>query len=240
MSEMNVSKDAHIRDFNYEANLNIFLYNLVRLRQDAQFTQQDMACLISTSQRNYQRLEKGEAEFSFSQILKISKILNCEVGDLYDFKKVEIQKFNELSESYVANELGLMEFVCFNDRFFNEYLKRSTGKKIFDYALTNALFINNTIPITIKDCDWEVYNNSCEKFVTKENVLMKRKRGFAFKDKLLLLNLHNKILKIEKPAFYSEHEVPIIINGVEQTLEMVLYVVHDTNNQIYISGTIKR
>lgn len=239
MIDMNVNINGCIRDFNYEANLNIFLYNLIRLRQSASLTQRDMACLISTSQRNYQRLEKGEAEFSFSQIFKISKILNCEVGDLYHFKKVEIQKFNELSKSYVVNQLGLKEFVDFNDRFFNEYLKRSKSNKIIDYALTSALFIKKTIPITIKDCDWEVYNNACEKFITQENVLIKRKRGFAFKDKMLLLNLHNKILKIEKTEFYSEHEVLVSINGIDQTLEMILYVHRDIDKKLYISGTIK-
>lgn len=239
-AEVKICKEANPHSFNYDLSLKIFLYNLVRLREDAHFTQQDMASLISTSYRNYQRLEKGEAEFSFSQIFKISRILNCEVGDLYYFTKLQTPKFIELEEKYVANELGLMDFVCFNDRFFHGFSKKDAGEKILDYALRDPFYINHPLPISIKDFDWEIYNKSCTEIIKQNNVLAKRKRGFAVKDKLLLLNLYNKIFRIDKPAFYCQYETQLLLDGDEQRVDVVLFVVRNINNQFSISGTIKR
>jgi len=232
---MNTNEEMSIHSLNDE--LGIFLYNLIRLRNNAKITQQEMASLISSSHRNYQRMEKGEAEFSFSQILKISKILRCEVGDLYYFQKGENLKFTELSENYVASKLGLMEFVCFNEKFFHEFARKDVCLKIHDFALTTPYFTNNALPIIIKDSDWEVYNNSCEKLVSQENLLIKRKMGNLFKDKMFMVNLCNRIFRIEKASFYCQVETQFVVNGVERTHQKVFYVIRRPNNKLYVSAT---
>ncbi|MGZ3787901.1 MAG: helix-turn-helix transcriptional regulator [Bacteriovorax sp.] len=227
------------QSFGYTKDLKVFLTNLVVLRNEAKITQAKMASLISTSYRNYQRLEKGDAEFSFSQILKISNVLKCGVGDLFYFNKKTIQSLIMLTEAQVISEFNLKEFVDFNKMFFNAYFSMDSDENILNFTLRNLVFRNHQLPLCINDFDHEAYNIACEKFVSKKNILVKRKAGFAFKDQMKLLNLLDRLLLNEERSFYCKYSFVLIVDGEERAIETLAYITHDKNNQCYISMTVQ-
>lgn len=58
--------------------------NIYRIRQEKNYTQEYMADELCISQSQYCKKENGTQKFSFEEIVKISRILNIELKDLFD------------------------------------------------------------------------------------------------------------------------------------------------------------
>ena len=58
--------------------------NIYRIRQEKNYTQEYMADELCISQSKKKKKENGTQKFSFDEIVKISRILNIEVKDLFD------------------------------------------------------------------------------------------------------------------------------------------------------------
>lgn len=58
--------------------------NIYRIRQEKNYTQEYMADKLCISQSQYCKKENGTQKFSFEEIVKISRILNIELKDLFD------------------------------------------------------------------------------------------------------------------------------------------------------------
>lgn len=59
------------------------LLNLRAERVRQGLTQEDMANKIGIAEATYCRKEKGNAYFSFKEVLKILEILNCKFEDIF-------------------------------------------------------------------------------------------------------------------------------------------------------------
>lgn len=58
--------------------------NIYRIRQEKNYTQEYMADELCISQSQYCKKENGTQKFSFEEIVKISRILNIELKDIFD------------------------------------------------------------------------------------------------------------------------------------------------------------
>lgn len=56
--------------------------NLKYLRKNAGFTQSDLAGLLGIDTTNYNRLERGKTELTYSRMQQLARILNCDPVDL--------------------------------------------------------------------------------------------------------------------------------------------------------------
>lgn len=100
---------------------------LIVARKEKNMTQNDMADLLCMSQSQYQRRERGEIRISEEEWMRMAKILDKEIEDIYEEDKVTaIYNYDNHLESYSTSDNYLYSipwFIMKNQQEFIEMLK---------------------------------------------------------------------------------------------------------------------
>ena len=103
--------------------------NLIRLRKDKKFSQQDVAEYLNISQTQYLRKEKGEIEIKEEEWERIAKLLDVEVDVIKqdDSSNKISQNFENITGSYVGsnnNYFSIPEHLLDSQKEYIELLKK--------------------------------------------------------------------------------------------------------------------
>ncbi len=88
-----------------------FRYNLGKLRTNAGVSQEKLAEKMSVARQTISKWENGETYPSTEHILKLSEVLDCNVGDLVGEQKIERRKIF-VGGTAVAIAMFLIIFLC--------------------------------------------------------------------------------------------------------------------------------
>src|SRR5690554_517031 len=98
------------------------LYEKIRtIREEKKLSQDAVAHELGLCQSQYSRREKGEIKFDADEILRLSKVLNATVSELYE---EEINVFNNSNQKDGVFE----QFVTILNKLIEQYEKRLQAK----------------------------------------------------------------------------------------------------------------
>ena len=107
--------------------------NLIRLRKQKKFSQQDIAEHLNISQTQYQRKEKGEAGITDGEWDRIAKLLEVEVEEIKENSDAAnvMQNFDNSSGNYIGNNnnyCNVPEFILENQKDYINLLKEENER----------------------------------------------------------------------------------------------------------------
>lgn len=97
-----------------------FNENLSEIRMQRGFSQKAMAEAIDVAQSTYSLYEKGAREPNINRIVKISKVLNVSLDDLFGIKPVTdgfLNLFDRLDEIDRAEIMGTVKQMLKSDKY---------------------------------------------------------------------------------------------------------------------------
>lgn len=102
--------------------------NLIRVRKQKKFSQQDVAEHLNISQTHYQRKEKGEVGISDVEWERIAGLLDVDVEEIKENSEATnmIQSFDNSSGNYIGNNnnyCNIPEYILENQKDYIALLK---------------------------------------------------------------------------------------------------------------------
>jgi transcriptional regulator with XRE-family HTH domain len=107
--------------------------NLIRVRKQKKFSQQDVAEHLNISQTHYQRKEKGEVGISDVEWERIAKLLDVDVEEIRENSEATnmIQSFDNSSGNYIGNNnnyCNIPEYILENQKDYISLLKEENER----------------------------------------------------------------------------------------------------------------
>ncbi|MNU15610.1 helix-turn-helix protein [compost metagenome] len=107
--------------------------NLIRVRKQKKFSQQDVAEHLSISQTHYQRKEKGEVGITDKEWERIAKLLEVDVEEIKENSEQTnvMQNFDNSSGNYIGNNnnyCNIPEYILENQKEYINLLKEENER----------------------------------------------------------------------------------------------------------------
>ncbi|MCX8522949.1 helix-turn-helix domain-containing protein [Chryseobacterium formosus] len=107
--------------------------NLIRVRKQKKFSQQDVAEHLNISQTHYQRKEKGEVGITDKEWERIAKLLEVDVEEIRENSEATnmIQNFDNSYGNYVGNNntyFNIPDYVLENQKDYIALLKEENER----------------------------------------------------------------------------------------------------------------
>ena len=107
--------------------------NLIRVRKQKKFSQQDVAEHLNISQTQYQRKEKGEAGITDTEWERIAKLLEVDVAEIRENSEATnmIQNFDNSYGNYVGNNhtyCNIPEYILESQKEYIALLKEENER----------------------------------------------------------------------------------------------------------------
>ncbi len=107
--------------------------NLIRVRKQKKFSQQDVAEHLNISQTQYQRKEKGEAGITDSEWERMAKLFDVDVEEIKETAEATnmIQNFDNSYGNYVGNNntyFNIPEFILETQKDYITLLKEENER----------------------------------------------------------------------------------------------------------------
>lgn len=107
--------------------------NLIRVRKQKKFSQQDVAEHLNISQTHYQRKEKGEVGITDMEWERISKLLEVDVEEIKENNEAAnvMQNFDNSSGNYIGNNnsyFNIPEYILENQKDYINLLKEENER----------------------------------------------------------------------------------------------------------------
>lgn len=107
--------------------------NLIRVRKQKKFSQQDVAEHLNISQTHYQRKEKGEVGITDTEWERISKLLEVDIEEIKENNEAAnvMQNFDNSSGNYIGNNntyFNIPEYILENQKDYINLLKEENER----------------------------------------------------------------------------------------------------------------
>lgn len=107
--------------------------NLIRVRKQKKFSQQDVAEHLNISQTHYQRKEKGEVGITDTEWERISKLLEVDIEEIRENNEAAnvMQNFDNSSGNYIGNNntyFNIPEYILENQKDYIILLKEENER----------------------------------------------------------------------------------------------------------------
>jgi len=107
--------------------------NLIRVRKQKKFSQQDVAEHLNISQTHYQRKEKGEVGITDMEWERISKLLEVDIEEIKENNEAAnvMQNFDNSSGNYIGNNntyFNIPEYILENQKDYINLLKEENER----------------------------------------------------------------------------------------------------------------
>lgn len=107
--------------------------NLIRVRKQKKFSQQDVAEHLSISQTHYQRKEKGEVGITDKEWERIAKLLEVDIEEIKENSEPTnvMQNFDNSSGNYIGNNnnyCNIPEYILENQKEYINLLKEENER----------------------------------------------------------------------------------------------------------------